>query len=72
MSHRRLRIVLIEPNPSDVRWLEIVLNDVGISHHIVRFSSAVQALSTIEPDEELTADLVVMAYGLPFLVSRLG
>jgi CheY-like chemotaxis protein len=69
VSSRRIRILLIEPNPADVRWLEIVLDEARFSYELLRFSSAVQALAALRADEDLRVDVVILAFGLPFLAA---
>jgi CheY-like chemotaxis protein len=67
VSDRRLKLLVIEPNPADLRWLEIALDDAGVSHELLHFDSAVQAVTTLRTDSDVRVDLVLMEFGLPFL-----
>lgn len=67
VSHHRLKILLIEPNAADARWLDIALGEAAVPHDILKFSSEAQAFSTLQGDQDVTLDLIVIEYRLPFL-----
>lgn len=60
-----LAIVLIEPNPPDARWFELILEECGFPSHLTHFSSgrlAVQGLPEMAPP-----GLIVIESRLPIL-----
>ena len=62
-----MKILLIEPNPADARWLSIVLEESDYDCEVLTFNSSVQALAILRPQVDLCADLVIVNYNLPFI-----
>src|SRR5688572_18955545 len=62
-----VNIFLIDPNPPDQEWTEIILRGIGIPHRLCVFPSAVLALQVLRTRTELAFDGVIVNSALPML-----
>lgn len=65
-----IRIVHIEPNEADAKWLDITLRECGVPYELHTFSTVVEAAPQLRADDQFRCDLLVVNCRLPFLELR--
>ena len=64
---RPIRILVVEPNEPDARWLDILLTESGIRATTLHYSTGVRALQACRDGTAAEIDIVVAAEVLPML-----